>query len=108
MEIGAATQFMDDAWWMPCWRGPTGDMMLLLLECQNPRQFIVNQAGKRFVSEPAPYTDFVHAQIDGHRTGVGHIPCYMIFDSVTVKKNFMFGQLRAARCPTPCSRRASP
>jgi 3-oxosteroid 1-dehydrogenase len=94
--VGAATDLMDDAWWMPGFLLPPGapaTVAGILAERQYPGQFIVNAAGKRFVSEPAPYTDFGHAQIEGHKTGVSHIPAFMIFDSRYLKRNFVMGRL---------------
>jgi succinate dehydrogenase/fumarate reductase flavoprotein subunit len=94
--VGAATDLMDDAWWMPGFLLPPGApaaVAAVLAERQFPGQYIVNAAGRRFVSEAAPYTDFGHAQIEGHRTGVSHIPAFMIFDSRYRARNFFMGRL---------------
>jgi succinate dehydrogenase/fumarate reductase flavoprotein subunit len=93
IEIGAAVDLMDDAWWMPSIPFPDGSIFGCVAERQYPGQFIVNAAGKRFVNESAPYTDFGHAQIEGHRTGGGHIPAWMIFDSKAWKRNFIAGHV---------------
>ena len=56
-KVGAALDLMDDAWWMPGFVLPPGGSAMLALsvfERQYPGQYIVNSAGKRFVSEPAP------------------------------------------------------
>jgi succinate dehydrogenase/fumarate reductase flavoprotein subunit len=90
-ELGAAVDLMDDAWWMPGMK-LKGAYWPMLSERQAPGQFIVNKAGKRFVSEAAPYTDFGHAQIEGHRTGVSHIPAYQITDSTALNRNFIAGK----------------
>ena len=93
---GAATDLMDDAWWMPGFLLPPGASARvagILAERQYPGQYIVNGAGRRFVSEPAPYTDFGHAQIAGQRTGITHIPAFMIFDSRYLRRNVIMGRL---------------
>jgi hypothetical protein len=82
---------MDDAWWMPAMNLGRG-FFPLVAERQAPGQFIVNQAGERFVNESAPYTDFGHAQLEGQRTGVGHIPAYQISDRRALKRNFIAGK----------------
>ncbi len=90
---------MDDAWWMPVLEMPDGTMAPLLAERQYPGQLIVNQAGERFVNEAAPYTDFVHAQIKGHASGVSHIPAWMITDDRARRRNFMAGLLPGQPIP---------
>jgi 3-oxosteroid 1-dehydrogenase len=92
-EVGAAVDLLDDAWWMPSIPFPDGSIFGCVAERQYPGQFIVNSAGKRFVNESAPYTDFGHAQIEGHRTGVSHIPAWMIFDDKAWKRNFIAGHV---------------
>jgi succinate dehydrogenase/fumarate reductase flavoprotein subunit len=89
---GAAMDLMDDAWWMPAMK-LTGGVWPLVAERCFPGQIIVNGAGKRFTNEANPYTDFGHDQIDGHRTGVSHIPAYMIIDDRAWKRNIIAGHL---------------
>jgi 3-oxosteroid 1-dehydrogenase len=98
-EIGAATDLMDDAWWMPCMEMPEGARFGLVAERQYPGQFIVNAAGRRFVNEATPYVDFVHAQMDGHRTGVSHIPGWMIIDDRSFKRNIIAGHFPGTPLP---------
>jgi 3-oxosteroid 1-dehydrogenase len=93
MAVGAAVDLLDDAWWMPSIPFPDGSVFGCLAERQYPGQFIVNSAGKRFVNESCPYTDFGHAQIEGHRTGVSHIPAWMIFDDRAWRRNFIIGHI---------------
>ena len=97
--LGAALDLMDDAWWMPTMKMPDGTLFGLVAERQYPGQFIVNAAGKRFVNESSPYTDFVHAQIGGHLTGVSHIPAWMIVDDRAFKRNFIAGHIPGTPLP---------
>jgi succinate dehydrogenase/fumarate reductase flavoprotein subunit len=97
--LGAALDLMDDAWWMPTVAMPDGSLAGTVAERQYPGQFIVNQAGERFVNEAAPSTDFVHAQIDGERTGVPHIPAWMIVDDRAWKRNIIIGHIPGTPLP---------
>jgi hypothetical protein len=90
--VGAAVDLMDDAWWMPAMEVP-GGVWPLVAERAYPQQFIVNSAGRRFVNEAAPYTDFVHAQLEGHATGVSHIPVFMVVDHQGWTHNIIAGHL---------------
>jgi 3-oxosteroid 1-dehydrogenase len=87
-ELGAALDLMDDSWWFPVILMP-GGIFGTVAERQYPGQFIVNGAGKRFTNEASPYTDFGRAQVDGHATGVSHIPAWMIIDDLSWKRNFI-------------------
>jgi len=79
-KVGAATDLLDEAWWFPAIQWPDGRMQFMLNERMMPAQFIVNGDGKRFINEAAPYMDFGHAMIDGQKSGVTHIPCWLITD----------------------------
>jgi succinate dehydrogenase/fumarate reductase flavoprotein subunit len=86
--LGAALDLMDDAWWFPVILLP-GGIFGTVAERQYPGQFIVNAAGRRFVNEASPYTDFGRAQIAGHESGVGHIPAWMVLDDRAWSRNII-------------------
>jgi 3-oxosteroid 1-dehydrogenase len=83
--VGSAIDLMDDAWWMPAFRRPDGAMSVLVSERSIPRSIIVNQAGRRFANEAAPYVTFVHQQLAG-----GHDPIWFVFDR-KAKNRYQFG-----------------
>jgi 3-oxosteroid 1-dehydrogenase len=83
--VGGATDLMDDAWWMPAFRRPDGVMSVLVSERSIPRSVIVDQTGRRFVNEAAPYVTFVHRQLAG-----GHDPIWFVFDR-KAKNRYQFG-----------------
>ncbi len=97
--LGAATGLMDDAWWMPTMEMPGGELFALVAERQYPGQFIVNGAGRRFVNESTPYVDFGHAQIAGERSGVSHVPAWMIVDHRAFKRNIIAGHFPGTPLP---------
>jgi 3-oxosteroid 1-dehydrogenase len=101
-ELGAAVGLMDEAWWMPTMPAAMdGSLVGLVAERQYPGQFIVNGAGRRFVNEATPYVVFCKAQIAGQRSGIPHIPAWMIVDDRAWKRNIIAGHLPGA--PTPAA-----
>ncbi|HKT73750.1 MAG TPA: FAD-dependent oxidoreductase [Steroidobacteraceae bacterium] len=96
--VGAATDLMDGAWWMPAlvrpeWPHPSG------WDRQSPYQFIVNGAGARFVNEATNYVSFGQAQIEGQRTGVSHNPVFMITDHHGWTHNIIYGHMPGKPIP---------
>jgi 3-oxosteroid 1-dehydrogenase len=83
--IGGAVDLMDDAWWMPAFKRPDGLMSVLVSERSIPRSIIVDQTGRRFVNEAAPYVTFVHRQLAGQ-----HDPIWFVFDRKG-KNRYQFG-----------------
>jgi 3-oxosteroid 1-dehydrogenase len=84
-SIGGAVDLMDDAWWMPAFKRPDGIMSVLVSERSIPRSIIVDQTGRRFVNEAAPYVTFVHRQLAGR-----HDPIWFVFDR-KAKNRYQFG-----------------
>jgi succinate dehydrogenase/fumarate reductase flavoprotein subunit len=98
-KVGAATDLLDEAWWFPAIQWPDGRMQFMLNERMMPSQFIVNGEGKRFINEAAPYMDFGHAMIDGQRSGVTHIPCWLITDHRSFNRYVVGGHLPIPKIP---------
>lgn len=97
--IGADVDLMDEAWWFPAIPWPDGRMQFMLNERMIPAQFVVNGAGRRFVNEAAPYTDFGHAVLEGQRSGVAHIPAWLIIDSRAWRRYVFAGHLPIPKIP---------
>ncbi|MFE6921880.1 FAD-binding protein [Nocardia sp. NPDC057663] len=98
-EAGGDTELMDEAWWFPAIQWPGGRLQFLLNERMMPAQFMVNGAGERFINEAAPYMDFGHAMIDGQKSGVTHIPCWLITDHRSWKRYVIGGHLPIPKIP---------
>jgi 3-oxosteroid 1-dehydrogenase len=98
-RVGAATELLDEAWWFPAIQWPDGRMQFMLNERMMPAQFIVNGEGKRFINEAAPYMDFGHAMIDGQKSGVTHIPCWLITDHRSFNRYVVGGHLPIPKIP---------
>ena len=107
-KVGAATELLDEAWWFPAIQWPDSRMQFMLNERMMPAQFIVNGDGKRFINEAAPYMDFGHAMIDGQKSGVTHIPCWLITDQRSWNRYVIGGHLPLPKipgAPVPTGRR---
>jgi 3-oxosteroid 1-dehydrogenase len=98
-KVGGSTDLLDEAWWFPaiCW--PDGRLQFMLNERMMPSQFVVNGDGKRFINEAAPYMDFAHAMIEGQRSGVAHIPCWLVTDIRSFHRYVVAGHLPIPKVP---------
>jgi 3-oxosteroid 1-dehydrogenase len=86
--VGAATDLMDDAWWMPSVRHPAGSVIPLVSERSIPPSVIVSgRTGARFTNESAPYVNFVHDQLEG-----GHVPVWFVMDA-KARARYPFAQV---------------
>ncbi|HEY9563503.1 MAG TPA: FAD-binding protein, partial [Nocardioides sp.] len=98
-KIGAELALMDDAWWGPAIPLPSGPWFCLA-ERNLPGSIIVNQAGKRYGNEAAPYVDAVHTMYESaERTGIDHFPSWMIIDQ-RYRNRYLFAGL-GPRQPFP-------
>ncbi|ORB65527.1 FAD-binding protein [Mycolicibacterium tusciae] len=98
-KVGGSTDLLDEAWWFPamCW--PDGRLQFMLNERMMPSQFVVNAEGKRFINEAAPYMDFAHAMIEGHNSGIAHIPCWLVTDIRSFHRYVVGGHLPIPKVP---------
>jgi len=78
MEIGAATDLMSEAWFMPGLIQPNGRSAFIAAVNGG---IIVNAAGERFGNETGPYDRFGRKMRAGHATGVSHVPAWWIWDA---------------------------
>jgi succinate dehydrogenase/fumarate reductase flavoprotein subunit len=98
-KAGAGTDLLDEAWWFPAIQWPDGRIQFMLNERMMPAQFVVNGDGRRFINEAAPYMDFGHAMIDGQKSGVTHIPCWLITDHPSWNRYVIGGHLPIPKIP---------
>ena len=101
-KIGAATAFMDDAWWGPSIPLPRMPWFCLA-ERNLPGSLIVNARGRRFMNESLPYVEATHRMYGGehgHGDGPGeNIPAWLIFDQ-RYRNRYLFAGL-PPRQPLP-------
>ncbi|MFF3494527.1 FAD-binding protein [Streptomyces sp. NPDC002795] len=86
-SLGAALDFMDDAWWMPSVHHPAGATIPLVSERCIPPSVIVSGSGHRFTNESSPYVNFVHDQLDGK-----HVPAWFVMDA-KARARYPFAQV---------------
>jgi 3-oxosteroid 1-dehydrogenase len=95
LDVGADTEFLDQAWWIPTVRLPaleTPNVNVrhgLFIERAYPHSICVNRLGQRFTNEAMSYNDFGHEMLkDQDRTGA-NVPCWMIFDASYRRKSVL-------------------
>lgn len=93
MAIGAATEFMDKAWWTPVVEMPNGATADPVITSRaGPGCVIVNKKGKRFANEAMPYLEFGEAHYADNDAGNQSIPAWIIFDA-GFRKQYPVGPL---------------
>lgn len=93
MEVGAATDLMNHAWWAPAVKIPGWDRpFIIFAERSLPGLVIVNKAGKRFQNEAAPYLESGLAFYQANNPEAPTIPGFVVFDAV-FRKKFPFGPI---------------
>ena len=92
-KVGGALAFMNLTWGTPTTPIPHApNASPSFVDRSLPGCVVVNKAGKRFVNEAAPYTEFVYAMIaDQAKTG-SSIPCWMIVDG-RFRKSYPLGPI---------------
>ncbi len=90
IQVGAAVDLMDDAWWGPSSLPPEEPVFFHVGERGYPGGIMVNKEGKRFTNEAASYVVVVHEMYEKHSEENPHIPCYFIFDQ-RFRGKYMFG-----------------
>jgi succinate dehydrogenase/fumarate reductase flavoprotein subunit len=98
-KAGGSSELLDEAWWFPAIQWPDGRLQFMLNERMMPSQFIVNGDGVRFINEAAPYMDFAHAMLEGQRSGVTHIPCWLVTDIRSFHRYVVAGHLPIPKVP---------
>jgi 3-oxosteroid 1-dehydrogenase len=78
-SIGAKTDLMDEAWWLPSPRSGKFGQNTLDQARQRPRTIFVDAAGSRFVNESNSYMEVGKAMYARDKTSKA-VPCWLIFD----------------------------
>ena len=79
MAIGARTDLMDEAWWLPSPRTGRFGQSTLDQARQRPRTMYVDAAGNRFVNESNSYMEVGKEMYARNKTSKA-VPCWLIFD----------------------------
>jgi 3-oxosteroid 1-dehydrogenase len=90
LELGAAIDLMEEAWWGPSSLPPGGPPHFHLVERSCPGSILVDSAGMRFTNEAASYIDVVHAMYEHNRRDAASIPAHFIMDQ-RFRRRYPFG-----------------
>ena len=94
MALGADTNLMDEAWWIPVYRLRESKLTCgMFMERSFPGSLIVNSQGKRYLNEAANYDDAGRAMANTNTSGNRETPSYYIFDT-RCRENYIAGPLQ--------------
>ncbi|MFF3567493.1 FAD-dependent oxidoreductase [Nocardia jiangxiensis] len=97
VAIGADTELLDEAWFVPGLIQPDG---LPVFHTGTRGGFWVNSAGERFMNECQPYDRAGHEMLRLHKsTGVPHIPAHWVFDQRQLDRDSFGGDPAAPPRP---------
>jgi 3-oxosteroid 1-dehydrogenase len=97
MSIGAKTDLMDEAWWLPSPRTGRFGQSTLDQARQRPRTMYVDAAGHRFVNESNSYMEVGKEMYARDKTSKA-VPCWLIFDD-RYRKRYAHQRSRPGRFP---------
>jgi 3-oxosteroid 1-dehydrogenase len=97
MRLGAKTDLMDEAWWLPSPRTGRFGQSTLDQARQRPRTIYVDAAGRRFVNESNSYMEVGKAMYARNKTSRA-VPCWLIFDD-RYRKRYAHQRSQPGRFP---------
>ena len=97
MALGAKTDLMDEAWWLPSPRTGRFGQSTLDQARQRPRTIYVDAAGRRFVNESNSYMEVGKAMYERDKTSRA-VPCWLVFDD-RYRKRYAHLRSRPGRFP---------
>jgi 3-oxosteroid 1-dehydrogenase len=97
IRLGARTDLMDEAWWLPSPRTGRFGQSTLDQARQRPRTIYVDADGRRFVNESNSYMEVGKAMYARDKTSRA-VPCWLIFDD-RYRKRYAHLRSRPGRFP---------
>lgn len=95
---GAATDLMDEAWWIPGWKMPDGTTSMCIGERSKPGSIIVDARGNRYFNEAVAYQEAGQQMFAHEATAGGAIPSWLIVDSWN-RSHYTFGWFPPGKTP---------
>ena len=80
LALGAATDMLDEAWWMPSWFLADGTPMMCLSERTKPHSIIVDSSGERYFNEAVAYQEAGQQMYAREKDTGGAVPSWLIVD----------------------------
>ena len=94
MRLGAQTDLMDDAWWIPVYRLEASKLTCgMFFDRAFPGSIIVNERGERFMNDASNYDQTGRAMANAAPAGKPDTPSFFIFDA-HYRKNYIAGPLQ--------------
>jgi 3-oxosteroid 1-dehydrogenase len=97
MALGARTDLMDEAWWLPTPRGGKFGQSTLVDARFRPGAIFVDGEGQRFVNEANSYMEIGRAMYERDRTARA-VPCWLVFDD-GYRRRYSHGLSRPGSLP---------
>jgi 3-oxosteroid 1-dehydrogenase len=97
MALGAQTDLMDEAWWLPTPRGGRFGQSTLVDARFRPGAIFVDAEGHRFVNEANSYMEIGRAMYERDRTARA-VPCWLVFDD-GYRRRYSHGLSRPGKLP---------
>ena len=97
MALGAQTDLMDEAWWLPTPRGGKFGQSTLVDARFRPGAIFVDAEGHRFVNEANSYMEIGRAMYERDRTARA-VPCWLVFDD-GYRRRYSHGLSRPGKFP---------
>lgn len=98
MALGAATDLLDEAWWMPSWLLPDGSPSMCLSERSKPGAIVVDAQGRRYFNEAVAYQEAGQRMYAHEREFGGALPSWLVVDS-RHRGHYPFGMSPPGRTP---------
>ncbi|MFD4369404.1 FAD-binding protein [Rhodococcus sp. NPDC058521] len=90
VKYGAATDMMDEAWWLPSWLMPDGTPNMCISERSKPHSIMVDSHGKRYFNEAIAYQEAGQRMFAREREVGGALPSWLIVDAQH-RSHYTFG-----------------
>ena len=97
MRLGAATDLMDEAIWIPMTISRLGPMYIEY-ERAKPHSLLVDGDGRRYIDEGAPYMTFGQVMFEHHKKNNRAIPSWFMMDS-RHRQRYAFSMQLPGRTP---------
>lgn len=97
IALGARTDLMEEAWWLPTPRGGKFGQSTLVDARFRPGAIFVDAEGHRFVNEANSYMEIGRAMYERDRTARA-VPCWLVFDD-GYRRRYSHGLSRPGKFP---------
>jgi 3-oxosteroid 1-dehydrogenase len=97
IDLGAKTDLMDEAWWLPTPRGGKFGQSTLVDARFRPGAVFVDAEGHRFVNEANSYMEIGRAMYERDKTAAA-VPCWLVFDE-GYRRRYSHGLSRPGKFP---------